>query len=116
MLKCFLSIAYMGFLTTIQKTFLDLFYPDNCVACGKPDTLFCPTCLADLPAAERESDKWIYSIFDYRYKPLKRSLWLLKYKNKRGFVELYGEILHERIIETLSDLVLLENFKKAIVI
>lgn len=106
----------MAFLTTIKKRLLDLLYPDDCVACGKADALFCEACLSDLPPAERYSDNWIYPLFDYRHPAVKKSLWLFKYKNKRGFGELFGIVMHERIVETISELAMMENFQKAIIV
>ena len=66
----------MCFLNTI----LDIVFPVHCVSCGKEGSDLCLKCLLDSPPAERESANWIFPLFDYRHLPIKKSIWLLKYK------------------------------------
>ncbi len=73
-------------------------------------------CLSDFPEAQRESAKWIFSVYDYRHPLVKRAVWLLKYKGKKPIADIFAEVLHGRILEELSDLVLMENFNNAVLI
>lgn len=98
------------------NTILDIVFPINCVSCGKTGENLCLNCLAEAPTAERESANWIFPIFDYRHPPIKKALWLLKYKNKKSFAKIFAEILYGKIIEELSDLSLMENFRNIILI
>jgi competence protein ComFC len=102
----------MRFLNTI----LNIIFPVNCLICGKSGQDLCALCLADSPPALRESASWIFPIFDYRHIPIKKSIWLLKYKGKKRLAHIFAEILYEKIIEELSDLSVLNNFRKPLLI
>ncbi len=96
------------------KFLLNFIFPSNCIICKKPDFDICRECLFSSPLNEKENLDWIYSIFDFKDPVVKKSIWLLKYKNKKYFAEFFGEILYEKIIEELSDLEIFENFKNPI--
>lgn len=102
----------MGFLNTI----LDILFPVKCISCGKTGSFLCLTCLSLSPPAERESAKWIFPLYDYRYPIIKKSLWLLKYKNRKKLASVFAEILYEKILEELSELFIMENFHEPILI
>jgi ComF family protein len=102
----------MKFLNTI----LNVIFPVNCISCGKNGIDLCAKCLADSPQAERENPNWIFSLFDYRHPPIKKAIWLLKYKGKKSMANVFIEVLHGRILEELSDLSIMENFREPILI
>lgn len=102
----------MGFLSTI----LDIVFPINCISCGESGSFLCGKCLLEAPEAERESAEWIFPLFDYRHPPVKKALWLLKYKGKVSVANTFGEVMYGRILEELSDLSVMENFTSAILI
>lgn len=106
----------MSFLGTTLNTILNVVFPAYCVSCGKSGIDLCSSCLMDFREAERESAKWIFPIYDYRHPPLKKSLWLFKYKGKRRFARVFAEMLYGRILEELSELSLMENFREPILI
>ena len=94
----------------------DFIFPRKCLSCGKKGSDLCQKCLAGLPEAERESAKWIFPMYDYRHPLVKKSIWLLKYNNKRQFAEIFAELMHGRILEELADLSVIENFRNPILI
>ncbi len=102
----------MRFLNTI----LDIVFPVNCVSCGERGSDLCIRCLSDSPPAERESANWIFPLFDYRHLPIKKSIWLLKYKGKKRLAGIFAEIIYDRIIEELSELTVMNNFREPILI
>ncbi|HBB49781.1 TPA: hypothetical protein DEQ22_02610 [Candidatus Nomurabacteria bacterium] len=102
----------MRFLNTI----LDIVFPVNCVACGKSGVDLCVVCLNDSPEAKRESVKWIFPLYDYRHPPIKKVLWLLKYKGKKRLANVFAEVMYGRILEELSELSVMENFRKPVLI
>jgi competence protein ComFC len=106
MLKYPLSIAYMGFLDTI----FSVIFPERCLGCGESGTAFCAKCVRNCPAALRESAAWIFPVYDYRHPLIKRSLWLFKYKGKRGLAQIFAPAIYEKMQEELSELVPMENF------
>lgn len=97
-------------------TILDIFFPVNCLHCGKGNKELCSSCIINFPEAERESANWIYPLFDYRYPPVKKAILLLKYKNKKRIANIFANIMYERILEEISDLRMLDNFKEIILI
>ncbi|MFA6585807.1 MAG: phosphoribosyltransferase family protein [Candidatus Paceibacterota bacterium] len=102
----------MHFLNTI----LNVVFPVNCISCGKNGSDLCKKCLVDSPYAERESANWIFPLFDYRHIPIKKSIWLLKYKGKKKLAGIFAEIIYEKIIEELSELSVMKNFREPILI
>jgi len=106
----------MPFLNTIINSILDTVFPVKCILCGKSGMDLCLTCLKDAPAAERESARWIFPLYDYRHPAIKKSLWLFKYKNKKRLANVFAEIIYEKILEELSELSVLENFVEIILI
>lgn len=106
----------MAFLNTIKDNILDFLFPARCVGCGASISYFCQKCLSDSPPAERESASWIFPMFDYRHPPIKKALWLLKYKNRKGVAGTFAKVLHGRILEELSDLNIMQNFRDPILI
>ena len=102
----------MSFLSAI----LDLVFPTYCLSCSKSGTFLCVKCLLDSPPAERESANWIFPIFDYRYPPIKKAVWFLKYKGKKLLASVFAEVVYGRILEELSDLSIMENFTDIILI
>jgi len=102
----------MHFLNTI----LNIVFPVKCILCGKTGVDLCLECLKDAPGAERESAKWIFPLYDYRYPAVKKSLWLLKYKGKKRLAKVFAEIIYDKILEELSELSVMENFSNVILI
>ena len=102
----------MRFLNTI----LDIVFPVKCISCGEIGIDLCLKCLKDAPGAERESAKWIFPLYDYRHPIIKKSLWLLKYKDKKRLAKIFAEIIYDKILEELSELSVLENFIDPILI
>ena len=100
----------------LLNTILDLILPVNCLVCGKSGKNFCEQCLSNAPIAERETKQWIYPLFDYRYPPIKKAIWLLKYNGKRKIAEIFAESIYGRILEELADLAVFENFRNPILI
>ncbi len=107
-----LVLYHMGFFNTI----LNIVFPINCLLCGVPGTDLCLMCLSDSPSAERESAKWIFPLYDYRHPPIKKALWLLKYKGKKRLAKIFAEVLYGRILEELADLSVMENFNNVTLI
>ena len=112
MLKYPLSIPYMLFLNTI----LDIIFPVKCLSCGYARVDLCLVCTSNFPPAERENAKWVFSLFDYRHPPLKKALWLLKYRGKKRLANIFAEIMYGKILEELSDLAIMQNFRDVIII
>jgi len=106
----------MGVLSTIINRILDVIFPTRCISCGESGDFLCVRCLTESREAERESASWIFPLFDYRHPPIKKAIWLLKYKGKVGLADTFGDVLCARILEELSELSIMENFRDAILV
>lgn len=102
----------MGFLNTI----LDLIFPVYCLSCRKRGENLCLNCLAESPTAMRETASWIFPLFDYRHPPIKKAIWLLKYKGKRNIAPVLANAMYGHILEELADLAVMENFQNTILV
>lgn len=102
----------MFFLNTI----LDILFPKKCLACGDSGAELCLKCLREVRTAERESADWIFPLYDYRDPTIKKGLWLFKYKNKRTLADVFAVLLHDKIAEELSELMLLQNFRDPLLV
>lgn len=100
----------------ILNAILDIIFPSRCVSCGERGVDLCLECLSESPTAERETEKWIFSLYDYRHPPIKKALWFLKYKGRRKLTQVFAESLYGRIMEELADLSTMENFRNPILI
>jgi len=100
----------------LLDTILNVIFPVYCVSCGEKGLDLCIKCLSDSPPAERESANWIFPLFDYRHPPIKKSVWLLKYKGKKRLAGVFAEIMYDRIIEELSELSIMKNFREPVLI
>lgn len=100
----------------ILNTILDVLFPVNCVICKKEKVILCEKCLFLCPQTEKECAKWIYPLYDYRNIIIKKTLWFLKYRNKKNIAKVFAQIMHKFILEELSDLSSFENFKNPILI
>src|ERR1035437_8557684 len=98
------------------NTILEIVFPSKCILCGKKGSDLCLVCLSTSPLAERETVDWIFPLYDYRHPAIKKSLWLLKYSGKRRLANVFAEVIYEKIMEELSELVMLENFTEPILI
>lgn len=95
---------------------LNIIFPASCLTCGKNGTEFCLDCLYDSPNSPRPTEDWIFPIFDYRHIPIKKSIWLLKYKGRKRFAKIFANVLYGRILEELADLQIMKNFQRPILI
>lgn len=100
----------------ILKTILDIVFPNYCLVCGTTGQELCIDCINKIDISEKEVSKYIYPIYDYRDPIIKKSIWSLKYKNKKNLAFIFAEILYPKILEELSDLGPLENFRNPIII
>jgi ComF family protein len=72
--------------------------------------------LASLDKAERPTEEWVFSLFDYRDKRVKEAIWHLKYKNRKKMAKTLARALYEHIVEELLELKTFGNFRDPLVI
>lgn len=98
------------------NTILDIIFPSYCISCQRRGADLCLKCLSGSPEAKRESVNWIFPLYDYRHPPIKKSIWLLKYKGKRNLAGIFAETMYARILEELAELTLIENFREPLLV
>ena len=102
----------MGLLYTI----LNMVFPEKCFVCGETASELCLKCLSDAPGAERESEEWIFPLYDYRHQIINRSIKLLKYKGRRRLAKVFAQALYGAILEELAERRIMDDFREAILI
>lgn len=96
-----------NFLRSFIHIFLDLLFPRQCLGCGQERTWLCEDCLNNLPRSFCIADDKIFSVFDYQAPIVKKIIWRLKYKRNLELTEVLAPILHNVLIEELTDRLLL---------
>lgn len=92
------------FIKRIKNFLLDIIYPTKCLGCGIKNDIICLKCIYKINTAERETDKNITALFDYRHPLIKKAIWELKYHHKRYIGEKLGQLLYEFLIEDISEI------------
>ncbi len=100
----------------LLNAILNILFPSYCISCDKVGLDLCIDCLSKCGESERDSAKWMFPVYDYRQPVIKKSIWLLKYKNKRGLAKVFAEAMYGTIIEELAELSLMENFRNPLLI
>lgn len=98
------------------NTILDIIFPRYCLSCNTAGTDLCTKCISSFPNAERETENWVFPLFDYRHPPIKKAIKLIKYKGKRKLLDIFAEILYGALLEELAELQIMENFQEPILI
>ncbi len=88
----------------IKNFLLDILFPVKCLGCKMKNEILCDNCVFKIRLAERETDKNIIAMFDYRDPLVKKVIWELKYHHKRYLGEKLGQLLYEFLIEDISDM------------
>lgn len=96
------------------KTILDLLFPENCLGCGRPETVLCQDCAAELPRGL--SPEGALAILDYQDRRVKRAIWLFKYRNKRALAKILAEVVYAALLEELAELRLMKNFREPLLV
>lgn len=100
----------------IINTILDFLFPMLCTGCNTEGSYLCDKCALDIRRAERENLEWIYSLYDYRDPLIKKTLWLLKYKNKKSIAETLARLVYGIMLEEISELVVMKNWQDPVLV
>lgn len=92
------------YVNKIKNFLLEILFPVKCLQCGKKNEILCDNCVSKIQITDRETNKNILAVFDYRDPIIKKAIWELKYHHKRFVGEMLGQLLYEFLIEEISDL------------
>ncbi|MCX6736414.1 MAG: ComF family protein [Candidatus Parcubacteria bacterium] len=111
--KSHLSTTSISWLQNTAKVFydfiLDLFFPRNCILCKKDGVFFCASCRGKMPIDTTPMINHTFSLWRYDHETVRKALWELKYRGKRGLARDLAESLYDKILETLSEEELFQN-------
>ncbi len=93
----------MHILQTIFVNIVDTLFPQRCAGCKVYGVLLCARCVAHIQGTPSSTHPFITAIFDYKNPVIRHAIWRFKYKNARGFAELFGKKIYEEIIGDLGD-------------
>lgn len=100
----------------IKNFFLDLFFPLVCLGCQKKGQIICQNCQRKIPLVQRETEKDIIALYDYRDPIIKKLIWHLKYYHHPMIGQKLGEILYDELIEELAEIMIFTKGQKILVI
>lgn len=101
---------------SLASKILDFLFPISCVGCHKANIYLCDKCIASIPQSTEILPPYVISIFNYQDPIIKRAIWMLKYRNKKGIADVLAKAAYDRLLEELSDLAVFENFNNPILI
>jgi len=92
-----------GELKKLLYEILYFIFPPICPGCGSIDTFLCQKCEEELHPEPFLVLPKITASLSYKNEVVRRTLWLLKYQNKKSIAKLFGRLLFETIFEALSE-------------
>ena len=92
------------YIKQIKDFILEILFPTKCLGCEIKSEILCDNCVAQINTAERETDKNILAVFDYRDPLIKKAIWELKYHHKHYLGQKLGQLLYESLIEDIGDI------------
>lgn len=108
----------MDFLRIVCESVIGIIFPRRCVGCDRDGISVCASCLSRAPLATRNGtiDKNIVSVFDYRHPPMREAIWLLKYRRHRAIARDLGRMLHDYLVDEVSERALFSHFTDPLLI
>lgn len=103
----------MSLINNIKKIFFDFLYPDN------QGQIIIPKSEELLEKSKRDTEfdgKEVLAIFSYKDQEVKKLIWQLKYKGNEEAAKTLAKVLHQEILEALSDWLSFEDFKDPVLI
>ncbi len=88
---------------------LDIFFPKKCLLCKKEGAFFCASCRIKMPVDTNPLANRTFSLWRYDDETVRKALWELKYRGRRGIARELAESLYDKILETLSENEVFEN-------
>jgi competence protein ComFC len=88
---------------------LDFLFPRSCLLCRKGGVCFCASCRCKMPPDTTPMVHDTISVWQYDHETVRKALWELKYRGKRGLARDLAESLHDKIFETLAEEELFQN-------
>ncbi len=89
------------------KTILDLFFPINCLGCGREGQFICPSCFRKIPLNRKPPLKRLIVASHYKYPLIKQAIHRYKYDFIRDLADPLGKLMVKVIRERFFENALL---------
>jgi len=104
-----LFLGLLNMLRFVVEKLMDLIFPKYCIHCDKEGMYFCSSCRCKMPPDTTPISNDTFSVWRYDNETVKKALWELKYRGKRGLARDLAESLHDKLFETIAENELYEN-------
>ncbi|MDE2031120.1 MAG: ComF family protein [Patescibacteria group bacterium] len=89
---------------SIKWYLLDIIFPEACLGCKNRGESLCNQCILKIRNTERETDKNIMAVYDYRDPLIKKAIWDLKYHHRLNLGKKLGAMLYEFFLEEIANM------------
>lgn len=103
-------------LKILSTKILNVLFPVKCIVCEKKDIVFCDECIEEHVHVQESSNSKIISIFNYKDKVIKDAIWKLKYTGNKKIGVIFGQVLHDKILEDISEQKIFSNFTNPLLV
>lgn len=94
----------INLIKSIKWYLLDIIFPETCLGCKNRGESLCDSCLLKIRNTERETDKNIMAVYDYRDPLIKKAIWDLKYHHRLNLGKKLGVVLYDFFLEEISSM------------
>jgi len=110
-------------ISSVSRAILDILFPQKCLGCGEKGSMICKDCQSSIPEAlNTENNEYDSSTIStiavacYKNEIIKKTIWLLKYKQVKNAAEPLAELVSDRCIEDLSEIDTFYSIKDCLII
>lgn len=82
--------------------FLNLLFPERCIACNKEGSALCAICERTITTKATALSGTTATLFDYQHPLVKKAVWALKYQRRRSIAGYFGTALYREFFKTLA--------------
>lgn len=90
--------------SNLYYSFIEILFPTKCIGCKKTGIYLCDSCVSSIPSPQHDNLENIDACFDYQHPLIKKSIWDLKYYNKKHISDVLGKHLSIHASEQVSEL------------
>lgn len=81
---------------------LNMIFPERCINCGKQGSLLCAICERTITTKPRALSGTTAVLFDYQNPLVKKTIWALKYHQKKALGKYFGIALYREFFKQLA--------------
>lgn len=101
---------------SLVSILIDTLFPERCVGCKTRGTSLCEACLSSSRPPHQTPHDWISALYSYKEPKIKKSVWLLKYKNRKRLAGVFGKAIADQVLLDMSDELLFYTDRKIVLV